>query len=108
MLSPDGGELAEAAGGLNVTNKADDLDWRAFDDGGGLNDVLLEDLLTLTTLVVLDNVGHASLVADEGGKMDWLGWVILGEVSDTASVLLCASLWHESQRGVSGVFVLSV
>jgi hypothetical protein len=26
-----------------------------------------------------------------------LGWVILGEVADTASVLLCASLGHESQ-----------
>jgi hypothetical protein len=107
VLGPDGGQLAEATGGLNVTNEADDLNWRAFDDGGGLNDVLLEDLLTLTTLVVLNNVGHASLIADEGGKMDWLGGVILGEVTATASVLLCASLGHEGQRAVSGVFELS-
>lgn len=97
VLGPNGGELAEATRGLNVTNETDDLDGRALDDGGGLNDVLLEDLLTLAALVVLDDVSHARLVADEGSEVNGLGWVILGEVADTASVLLCASLGHESQ-----------
>jgi len=72
MLGPNGGKLAKAARGLNVTNEANNLHWRAFDDGSGLNDIFLEDLLTLTTLVVFNDVGHASLVADESSKVDWL------------------------------------
>ena len=79
VLSVDGGESAESSGGLNVTDKTDDLHGGALNDGHRLDDVLLEDLLTLTAFVVTSDVGHASLVAHEGGKVDGLGFVILGE-----------------------------
>jgi hypothetical protein len=91
MLSVDGRESAEAAGGLNVTNEADDLERGALDDGDGLNDVLLEHLLTLTAFVVAGDVGHASLVTKEGGKVDGLLGVILGESSHTAAVVSCSA-----------------
>jgi hypothetical protein len=91
MLSVDGRESAEAAGGLNVTDEADDLERGALDDGDGLNDVLLEHLLTLTAFVVAGDVGHASLVTEEGGKVDGLLGVILGESSHTAAVVSCSA-----------------
>jgi len=91
MLSVDGRESAEATGGLNVTDEADDLERGALDDGDGLNDVLLEHLLTLTAFVVAGDVGHASLVTEEGGKVDGLLGVILGESSHTAAVVSCSA-----------------
>ena len=91
MLSVDGRESAEATGGLNVTDEADDLNRGALDDGDGLNDVLLEHLLTLTAFVVAGDVGHASLVTEEGGKVDGLLGVILGESSHTAAVVSCSA-----------------
>jgi len=91
MLSVDGRKSAEATGGLNVTDEADDLKRGALDDGDGLNDVLLEDLLTLTAFVVASDVGHASLVTEEGGKVDGLLGVILGESSHTAAVVSCSA-----------------
>jgi hypothetical protein len=91
MLSVDGRESAEAAGGLNVTDEADDLERGALDDGDGLNDVLLEHLLTLAAFVVAGDVGHASLVTEEGGKVDGLLGVILGESSHTAAVVSCSA-----------------
>ena len=91
MLSVDGRESAEATGGLNVTDEADDLERGALDDGDGLNDVLLEHLLTLAAFVVAGDVGHASLVAEEGGQVDGLLGVILGESSHTAAVVSCSA-----------------
>lgn len=79
VLSPDGREGTEATGGLDVADEANDLHGRALNDGGGVDDILLDGLLTLTTLLILDNVSHASLVADEGSKVNRLGGVIAGE-----------------------------
>jgi len=106
--SPDGGEGTETAGSLNVTDETDNLDGRALDDGGGLDDVLLEDLLTFTTLVVLDNVSHTGLVADEGGKVDGLGGIVLGEMSDATSVVTGTSLGQVGEGAASGMLELSV
>lgn len=108
VLGPNSGQLTEAAGGLNVTDQTNDLDGRALNDGGGLNDILLDDLLALTSFVVLDDVGHASLVADESGHVARLGGVILGEVSYATSVDLCASLGEVSEGSVAGSLELSV
>lgn len=91
MLGVDGRKSAEATGGLNVTDEADDLKRGALDDGDGLNLVLLEHLLALAALVVAGNVGHASLVTEEGGKVDGLLGVILGESSHTAAVVSCSA-----------------
>jgi len=57
-----------------------------------VDNILLDDLLTLSALLELDSVGHTSLVAHEGGQMDWLASIILGPVSDTAAMVLSSSL----------------
>jgi hypothetical protein len=44
-----------------------------------VDDILLDGLLTLTALLILDDVGHAGLVAHEGGKVDGLALVVTGE-----------------------------
>ena len=108
VLGPDGGEGAETTDGLDVADEADDLHGGALDNGGGVHDVLLDGLLTLTALLVLDDVGHASLVADEGGKVDGLGGVVAGERSNAAAVVARAALGHVGQRVVPGVLELTV
>jgi hypothetical protein len=108
VLCVDGGESAEASGGLNVTDKTDDLHGGALDDRHGLDDVLLEDLLTLTAFVVASDVGHASLVAHEGGKVDGLRFVVLGEGSYSAAVVSCPASRQESKGARSGALILSV
>jgi hypothetical protein len=69
---PDRLEGAESTGSIDVTNHTDDLHGRGLNDGGGVNNILLEELLTVTTFEVLDNVSHASLVAHKGGKVNGL------------------------------------
>lgn len=108
VLSVDGGESAETAGSLDVADDTDDLDGGALNDGHGLNDVLLEDLLTLAALVVAGDVGHAGLVTHEGGQVDGLLGVILGEGSHAASVVSCSAAGQVGERAGSGAFVLSV
>ena len=108
VLGPDGGEGAHATGGLDVADEANDLKRRALDDCGRVDDILLDGLLTLTTLLILDDVGHASLVADEGGKVDGLGGVIAGVRSDAATRMAGAPLGQVGERAVSGVLVLTV
>jgi len=97
VLGVDCGQSAEATGGLNVTDEADHLNGGALDDRDGLDNVLLEDLLTLAALVVASDVGHASLVAHEGGQVDRLLGVILGEGSDAAVVVSCPAAGQESK-----------
>jgi hypothetical protein len=106
--SPDGGEGAHTAGSLNVTDHTDNLHWGALNDGAGVNDILLDNLLTFTTLEVLDNVGHAGLVAHKGGKVDGLGSIVSGEMSDATVVMSCAALGKVSEGALSGRFKLAV
>ena len=97
MLGPNGGESSETSWGFDVTNKTDNLHWWALDDGDWFNDIFLDDLLTLSLLVMSGNVGHSSLVAHEGGKVDWLLGIILGERSYSASVMSGPSLGEEGE-----------
>ena len=108
VLSPDGREGTEATGGLHVTNKSNDLHGGALNDGDGVDDILLDGLLTLTSLLVLDDVGHASLVAHEGGKVNRLGRIVAGERSNATTVVTCTSLWQISQGTASWVLKLSM
>jgi len=93
LLGPDGGEGAEASWGLDVSDHTNDLHWWALNDGGGVNDILLDDLLTFTTLLELDDVSHTGFVSHEGSKMDWLFGVVLWPVSNATTVVLSSSLW---------------
>jgi len=108
VLGEHGLQGAEATGGLDVTDHTDDLHGGALNDGGGVDDVLLEDLLTVTALEVLDTVGHASLEAHKGGHVDGLFAVISGEVTNAATVVLGSSLGDESKGAASRCFVFTV
>ena len=79
VLGPDGAEGAKTARGWHVADQSNDLHGGALDDGHGVDDILLDGLLTLTAFLVLDDVGHASLVAHEGSKVDGLALVVTGE-----------------------------
>merc|ERR1712045_965201 len=72
VLGPDGAEGAHAAGSWHVADESNDLHGGALDDGHGVDDILSDSLLSFTFLLELDDVSHASLVAHEGGKVDWL------------------------------------
>jgi len=108
VLGEDSLEGTEATGGLDVTDHTDDLHGGALDDGGGLNDVLLEDLLAVTSLEVLNTMGHTGLEAHKSGHVDGLFGIVLGEVPNTASVVLGTSLGDESKGTTSGCFKLTV
>ena len=79
VLSPDGTESAEATGGLDVADITDNLHWGTFDARDGVDDILLDHLLTLTTFLVLNDVGHTSFVSHEGGEMRLVSRVVTGE-----------------------------
>jgi len=79
VASPDGAESAEAAGGLDVTDHTNNLHGRTLNARNGVDNILLEHLLTFTSFLVLDDVGHTSLVAHEGGKMGLVGGIVAGE-----------------------------
>lgn len=108
VLGPDGLQSAHTTGGLNVADHTDSLHGRALDNGSGVDNVLLDDLLTLTSLEVLDAVSHTSLEAHKGGQVDGLGLVIPGEVSDTAAVVSGSTLGDEPKGTVPRCFKLTV
>lgn len=100
MLSKHSLEGAGSLGGIDVSDDSRDDHGRGFEDGNGLDDLLLVDLRS--GLVDLTNdMGHASLEAHEGGKVDRLGRIILGESLDFASDTLCALLGREAHGTVS-------
>merc|ERR1719367_41976 len=107
VLSPDGLEGTEAAGGLDVTDQTHSHHGRGLDDGHSLNNVLLVDL-GARPVGFPHNVGHAGLVAEEGGQVDGLGGVVLGEGLDLAPVACRTLLGAESHRPMTGRRKLTV
>lgn len=97
VVGPDGLDGSWSFGGLDVTGKTDDLEWRALDDGDGFDDLLLVDggswLLGLS-----DDVSHTGLEAHEGSKVNWLGSIILGKGLDLTS-WPGASLFRQELKG---------
>jgi len=53
-------------------------------------------------------VGHTSLESREGGKVDWLGSVVLGVAPHTSSMMFSSLSGKEAQTSVSGSLKLSV
>eukprot|EP00960_Hanusia_phi_P060748 764612-Hanusia_phi.AAC.3 len=114
MLSPHGGQRAEATGGLDVADDANDHDRRSLEDGDGLDGLLLV-LLGARLVHVTDDVGHAGLVAHEGGEVAGLGSIIARKLPHSSPVVgaplaraetkgtVTRALWKGRQRGRQGV-----
>ena len=79
VLGEDGAEGTEATRSLDIADESNNLHWWALNDGDRVDDILLDGLLTLTTLLILDDVSHTGLVAHEGSKVDGLALVVTGE-----------------------------
>jgi len=107
VLSPDGGQSSETSGGFNVSDDTADNDWGSFEDGTGFNSFLLVQFGSWFVDISQD-VGHTSLESGEGGKVDWLGSVILGEAADSSSMMFSSLSGKETQTSVSGSLKLSV
>ena len=107
-LGPDGGERTEAAGGLDVALKTDDLDGRRLDDGDGVDDILLDGLLTLALLEVSSDVSHTGLVAHEGGQVHRLGLVVLRVGADGTLGVLRSALRQVTEMTLSRVLEFSM
>merc|ERR1719500_163799 len=95
VLGPDGFESPHASGGLDVSNNTDADQGRSLEDGDGLDNLLLVDLGSGSVHLPHD-VSHAGLVAHEGGQVDWLGGVILGEALDLTPMPLGPLFGEES------------
>ena len=105
MFSPDGVERTEATSGLNVADNTDSDHWRGLNDGDSFNGFLLVEL-GAWTLDIADDVGHAGLVAHEGGEMWWFGSIVLGEGFYLTLSTLATLLRQEAKRTVTGVLEL--
>ena len=106
MLREDGGESAEAAGGLDVADNSDDDHRRRLEDGDGVNDLALVHL-GARAVDSTDNVSHTGLVSAEGSEVGGGGGVIIaGERTDASRVALRTLFGEESQvtaRGASNL-----
>uniref|UniRef100_A0A8C6PMJ3 Uncharacterized protein n=1 Tax=Nothobranchius furzeri TaxID=105023 RepID=A0A8C6PMJ3_NOTFU len=77
MLSEDGLEGSQPAGGVDVAYNSNHNHGRSLYNGHSLDHFLLVHLSRPIDLT--DNMGHAGLVAQEGGQVYGLAGVILGE-----------------------------
>jgi len=107
VLSPDGGQRAKTAGGLDVTDNTDDNHGGSLDDGDGLDDLLLVHLGT-GTVEITNDVSHTGLVTHEGGQVDGLGGIILGEGLSLSSVAGSALTGKEPEGTVAWSLKLAV
>jgi len=109
MLGPDGGQGAKTMGGLNISDNTDHSHGGSLQDGNSLDTVLLVDHLGTRTLDLTHNVGHTSLVTDEGSKGRRSGGVkVLGERTHAASVVSGTLLGKVLQGSMAGCFELTV
>ena len=107
VISPDGGDGTEATRGLDVANHADDNHRWALNDGDSLAHFLLV-CLGAWLVDLTGDVGHASLVASEGGEVAFLGCVILREGLDLTAVALATLAGKEPEGTVTWSFKLTV
>jgi len=107
VLSPDGLEGSEASWGLDVSNNTDANHWWGIDDGHWLDDLLLVELVALSSDLSHD-VGHTGLVTDESGQVDGLGLVVLGVGLESAEVSSASLSREEAFATVSGSLEFSM
>jgi len=107
MVSPDGGQGAEAVGGSDVSDDTDNNHRRGLDNGDGLDGLLLVEL-GARTLDLSHDVGHAGLVAHEGSKVGGSSGIVSGERPNATSVVLGTLLGKVLEGTATGVFEFSV
>jgi len=108
VTSPDSGESAKTIGGLDVSHDANNSHGGRLKDSDSLHSLLLVQLGT-RSLDFTNDVGHASLVANEGGEVArCLGISILGEGSNATTVVLGSLLRKVLERAVTGSFKFAV
>jgi len=107
VLSPDGLEGSEASWGFDVSDDADADHWWGIDDGDWLDDLLLVELMALSS-DFSHNVGHTGLVTDEAGQVDGLALVVLGVGLESTQVSSASLSWEESLATVSWCLKLSM
>jgi len=108
VLSEDGGQRAEATGGLEVADDADDDHGGSFEDGDGVDDLaLVHD--GARAVDAADNVSHAGLIGAESGEVGrGRGIVVLREGADAPGVVFSALLREEPKGAAAGSFELAV
>ena len=107
VLRPHGVERSEALRRLDVADDADHDHRGGFDDGDRLEGFLLVELGP-GLVHVADDVGHASLEAEEGGEMRVFAGVVPGELLAFTPGALGALLGEESKVTHSGFLELAV
>jgi len=107
VSSPDGGEGAKTARGLDVSNNANNKDGGCLHNGDGLNNLTFVHFGSWP-VEVTNNMGHASLVTHEGGQVHRLFGVIPREGLDFSPMASSTFPWKETQGAVAGSFVLAV
>jgi hypothetical protein len=109
MLSPDGGQSAQTMGGLHVSDNTHHSHGGGLDDGHSLDTVLLVDHLGTGTLDLTHDMGHASLVSNEGSKRHrGRGVKVLGERTHATSMVSGTLLGKKLERSMAGCFELTV
>jgi hypothetical protein len=95
MLGPDCGQCSQTSGSLNIPNDADNDDWGSFKNGCSFNDFFLvqfrSDFVNFS-----EDVGHTSFEDWEGSQVDRLAFVVLGEGTNSTSMMLGPLSWKES------------
>jgi len=73
-----------------------------------MHNILLDHLLSFTTLLVLDDVSHAGLVTHEGSEVDGGRGVVAGERSNATVMMSGPALGQEGEGTATGVFELTM
>ena len=107
MLGPNSAQSSMTSGSIDVTNNTANGNSGGFEDSASFNNFLLVDLGSRSVNISQD-VSHTGLEDGEGGKVDGLGSVILGEGSNSSSVMSSSLSGKETKRTVSRSFEFSV
>jgi len=108
VTSPDGGESAKTIGGLDISHNTNDSHGGRLENGDSLHSLLLMQLRS-RSLDLTNDVGHTSLVANEGSEVArCLGISILRERSNATTVVLGSLLGKILERTVTGSFKFAV
>lgn len=107
MASEHSGQGAEAIGGLDVSDNADNSHRGRLHNGDCLHGFLLVKL-GAGALDLSDNVGHAGLVTDEGGQVARLGGVVAREGTNPTSMVFSPLLRSELEVAAAGVLEFTV